>query len=245
MNRPKITLHIFSTLDGKNNYTAPSVGISDESWVRDYIEIHRKFDKKATFVGRTTAEEEYAHFLLPQIEQTDEKISREDFIADNGTSSKYLVALDSSGALKWTTNQLSLWDSTHVNHTEKEDIAHIIEVLSENVSDCFLAHLRKIGVSYIFGGKDSIDLPLVLAKLKSVFGIDEAIIGGGAILNGSFHAHGFIDELSLYLVPVIEGCTDEKTIVEVLPKFGVPIPVGYKLKNMQAYGNAVHLLYEC
>jgi riboflavin biosynthesis pyrimidine reductase len=87
-------------------------------------------------------------------------------------------------------------------------------------------------------------LPTVLTKLKNTFGIDDAIIGGGATLNGSFHVHDFIDELSLYLVPVIEGSLGEKTIVETIPSFGTPVPIEYRLKSTKAYNNGVHLLYD-
>jgi riboflavin biosynthesis pyrimidine reductase len=244
MNRPRITLHIFSTLDGKNDYTSTKVGISDEPWVKDYVKIHKELNAKATFVGRATAEEEYAHFLLAQVNEVAVSVNREDFIAYNEPNLKYLIAFDSAGALSWSRHNISLWESIHVNHKEESSPAHIIEVLAENVPDYFLAHLRKVGVSYIFSGKTQIDLPFALAKLKDIFCIDDAIIAGGAILNGSFHAHGFIDELSLYLVPVIEGSSGEKTIVEVSPRFGVPIPKEYKLENIQPHGNGVHLKYK-
>jgi hypothetical protein len=33
----------------------------------------------------------------------------------------------------------------------------IVEALTEQVSDAYLAHLKKLGLSYIFGGKESLN----------------------------------------------------------------------------------------
>ncbi|VBB04942.1 Hypothetical protein LUCI_0148 [Lucifera butyrica] len=56
------------------------------------------------------------------------------------------IAIDSRGKL-WRD------DRAIVDTDDGYDGAHIIEVLIQIVSDAFLTHLRKKGVSYLFDGK--------------------------------------------------------------------------------------------
>jgi hypothetical protein len=74
-----------------------------------------------------------------------------DYIAPHAQTS-YAVALDPGGKLYW----------------ERSDISgdHIITVLTEKVSPDYLALLRARGISYLFAGCDSVDLPTVLDKTR-------------------------------------------------------------------------------
>jgi len=57
-------------------------------------------------------------------------------------------------------------------------------VLSEQVSDAYLAGLREDGVSYIFAGRRELDLGLALEVLNRVLGIEHLEVNGGGITNG-------------------------------------------------------------
>ncbi|RRJ20786.1 5-amino-6-(5-phosphoribosylamino)uracil reductase, partial [Pseudomonas aeruginosa] len=90
------------------------------------------------------------------------------------------------------------------NHTTFRDRPemHVIEVVSKNVSDAYLEHLRNINVSYIFGGEDrKLDLSVVLDKLHDYFGLETVILSGGGNVNWSFFEQGLIDEVSIVMVP--------------------------------------------
>ena len=78
-------------------------------------------------------------------------------------------------------------------------------VLTEQAPDGHLDALRRAGVSYVFGGRDSIDLTLVLDKLAAKFGVQRLIVEGGGRINGSFLAAGLVDELSLLVAPAVDG----------------------------------------
>ncbi|MDQ0269603.1 RibD family protein [Cytobacillus purgationiresistens] len=92
---------------------------------------------------------------------------------------------------------------------------HIITVLSENVSNQYLAHLRAIGVSYIFAGKSNrLDLKLALDKISRYYNITEFMLEGGGYINGSFLSAGLVDELSLILVPMVEGTNNSISLFE-------------------------------
>jgi riboflavin biosynthesis pyrimidine reductase len=115
--------------------------------------------------------------------------------------------VDPSGKLGWTQNYISEGSN---NRTED----HIIEVLTDQVSDAYLAHLKNLGISYIFGGIERLDFSVVVGKLKQLFSIDELMLEGGGALNGSFLNEDLIDELSLVLVPFADGASDSVTLFE-------------------------------
>lgn len=235
MNRTKLICHMMTTLDGK------SVGKYEEihsypAQLGDYLKIHKRINAHAVIMGRTTYELMSADILQPQLENVEATpIPRKDFFADHHKCEKYVVAIDPSGKLIWTTDQMSL--------TKDGTYEHIVQILTEQVSDAYLTHLQKIGVSYIFGGKDYLDLHLVLEKLKSCLSIEDALLEGGGILNGSFLQQNLIDEMSLFLVPVVDGGTNAQTIVETLPKYGESFPVEFKLKNIEKLEYGLHLHY--
>jgi 2,5-diamino-6-(ribosylamino)-4(3H)-pyrimidinone 5'-phosphate reductase len=119
-----------------------------------------------------------------------EPIARVDFIARNDAPS-YAIAIDPSGKLRWESSSI--------------DDEHVITILTEAVSDDYLAFLQAKQVSYLFGGKKSIDLPMVLEKLAANFGIKRLLLEGGGRINGTFLAADLIDELSILIAPVADG----------------------------------------
>ncbi len=193
MDRPYIICHMATSLDGK--VTGDFLGKSEYSGlIEDYYRIHREYGADGFLCGRVTME---SSFPQPPVSQVDDgsSIAREDYVAEKAAF--YAVAIDPNGKLWWGSRTLSDPD-------EGYDGAHIIEVLTENVSDAFLAHLRDKGVSYLFGGKTELNLRLIARKLKKWFAIEKLLLEGGGIVNGSFLQEGLIDELSLVVVPAAE-----------------------------------------
>jgi riboflavin biosynthesis pyrimidine reductase len=72
-------------------------------------------------------------------------------------------------------------------------------------------------VSYVFGGKRTLDLRLVLEKLRRLFGIRRVRIDGGGTVNGSFLEAGLIDEFSLLLAPLVDGTIASPAVFEIAP----------------------------
>jgi riboflavin biosynthesis pyrimidine reductase len=97
-------------------------------------------------------------------------IQRMDFIARRDAKS-YAIALDPSGKLTWKSGSI--------------DEEHVITILTEKVSDNYLAFLRAKGISYLFGGRTNVNLKSVLEKLRKEFGIKKLLLEGGGKINGS------------------------------------------------------------
>ena len=115
--------------------------------------------------------------------------------------------------------------------------SHVIEVMTENVKEEYLAFLRSIGVSYIICGKDDIDLDVCLEKLRLKFGIKVLLLEGGSLMNGSFMKAGVIDEISLVQVPLWAEKDDK-------PLFYEGHIESYSLKIAKPLKNGVYMLYK-
>ena len=192
--KPYVICHMLGSVDGR---------IKQDIWgFKDhhkyFEETAEKIDADAWLVGRVTMEEFSSRKTYP-IDQSVNHIAKEDFVADTEAKT-YAVVIDPSGKCFWDSNMVS---------TE-----YVIEVLTENVSSGYLEHLRDRNVSYIFAGKDELDLDLVLKKLHLLFNIKTLRIDGGGHVNGSFLEAGLIDEFSLVLAPVADGTIGAPTVFE-------------------------------
>jgi hypothetical protein len=166
-----------------------------------YYELNRKMKCNGFICGRVTMEGSFTEGWYPDLtnyapvpHDSDMKM---DFISDD-LSGFYAVAFDTHGKLGWKSGRIVDPDGD-----PGYDGAQIIEVLSEDVDERYLGYLEAVGISYIFAGKEAIDVELALFKLKNLFGCDTLLLEGGSILNGAFERAGAIDELSLVTAPVV------------------------------------------
>ena len=192
----------------------------------EYEKIHEEYGTNAWMCGRITMEEHFTSGQQLDLKEDNIKpIPRTDYVANKDAKS-YAIAVDPSGKLGWTENSIEPW-----NDYRSKD--HIVEVLTEQVSDAYLAHLRKIGISYIFGGTDRLNFTVVVEKLKNLFAIDKLMLEGGGFLNGSFLNEGLIDELSLILIPIGDGTSNSVTLFETSAFITKQQPVNFFLKEVK------------
>ena len=62
-------------------------------------------------------------------------------------------------------------------------------------------YCQEKGISYIFTGKNKIDIKTSLIKLKKLFGIDKMLLQGGPRICGAFIDVDLIDAISLVILP--------------------------------------------
>lgn len=185
-NRPYVICHMVPSVDGR---------IVTKGWklsgslLAEYERTAETFDADAWMIGRVSMEP-YAGKAKVPARKGGVPIPRKDFIARRDAES-YAIALDPSGKLTWKSSSI--------------DEEHVITVLTEQVSDDYLAFLQGKGVSYLFGGKTELNLKRVLQKLRKEFGIKTLLLEGGGKINGSFLAADLVDELSLLLAPIADG----------------------------------------
>jgi 2,5-diamino-6-(ribosylamino)-4(3H)-pyrimidinone 5'-phosphate reductase len=193
--KPRVICHMMSSLDGR---------IITSRWgatpnTKEYETTAATFDSQAWMCGRVTMEKDFTEGLAPDLQPVATPLDRTDFVAEHDAES-FVVAVDAHGKLGW--------ESAYI------DEEHIIAVLTEQVSDEYLAYLRRVGVSYVFGGAQELDFAQVLDKLSQLFPIQTILLEGGGHINGSLLKAGLVDELSLLHYPVVDGDASSPTIFE-------------------------------
>jgi riboflavin biosynthesis pyrimidine reductase len=195
MRRPYVICHMAPSVDGR---------IVTGAWrlprglTREYERAAATLEADAWIIGRISMEPYAGRAALPP-RAGRARIPRTDFVARSEAPS-YAIAIDPHGKLRWESGSI--------------DEEHVITVLTEQVTDRYLAFLRAQGVSYLFGGKKRIDLRTVLEKLRARFGIRRLLLEGGGKINGSFLAAGVVDELSLLIAPVADGSIGTPTLFD-------------------------------
>lgn len=184
--KPHVICHMASSIDGR---TLPSrwrpTGALPEGL---YDRLHDQLNGDAWMVGRVTGQE-FAKGT-GYAARADRTFPREAWIARKGAKG-YGVVLDAHGKISWGRAEIG-GDP-------------IVVVLTRGVSDAHLAGLRDDGVSYIFAGDVEIDLSLALETLNSELGVERLLLEGGGVANGAFLRAGLVDEVSLIIVPAVDG----------------------------------------
>jgi riboflavin biosynthesis pyrimidine reductase len=184
--KPHIICHMASSLDGR---------ILPERWTPSdahshaaYEDLHVRLGGRSWIVGRVTGQEFAKGDTYP--EQTDGPIARTTWLP-NKEADAYGIVIDAHGKIAWG----------------RSDVGGdpIVVILTEQVSDAHLSGLRADGVGYVFAGQDELDLRQALATLGEELGLDRLLLEGGGHLNGAFLRAGLVDEVSLMLVPAIDG----------------------------------------
>ena len=172
----------------------------------EYYRIHRNFNSQGFICGRVTMEGSFTGGYQVDLRKYQNiNIDRKDYIVRKADF--YAVAFDPSGKLGWQDCIIHDEDSGYDN-------SYIIEVLTENVSDAYLAYLQEIGISYIFAGKQQIDVNVALDKLATYFDIKHILLEGGGIINGTFLKADVINELSIILVPLTDCSNHSRSLFE-------------------------------
>jgi riboflavin biosynthesis pyrimidine reductase len=113
----------------------------------------------------------------------------------------FAVSIDPHGKVAWKSSEALA--------------SHVVEVVTEAVADDYLAYLQSIGVSYIFGGKTEVDLALVIAILADELGVKRIVVEGGPTVSGSFVNAGLVDEISVLILPLVDGRGEHPASFEI------------------------------
>ena len=176
---------------------------------RQYEIVHASYEAEGWMCGRVTMAS-FAKHVRSDEEIARERTSgaaREDFVAA-GEHESFAFAIDARGRLAWESNDISG--------------DHVVAVLSERVSDEYLAFLRKREVSYILAGAGDVDLSLALEKIAARFGVRTLMLEGGGRINGGMLRAGLIDEVSILIAPVADGRIGTPALFDIDGEGAIP-----------------------
>lgn len=227
--KPHVICHMVSSVDGRTWQSRQRP--AREKSGNLFEVLHEKLEGDAWLVGRVTGREFAKRDAYPA-KAASQTYPRTPWLPKRGAP-VYGVVLDAQGKIAWG----------------RSDIGGdpIVVVLTEQVSDALLEALREEGLSYVFAGKAELDLALLLEILNKELGIKRLLVEGGGKANGSFLRAGLIDELSLAIVPTVDGARGGPYVFDSETELSGPTaPVtAMTLKQCQVLDDgAVWLRYE-
>jgi riboflavin biosynthesis pyrimidine reductase len=193
--KPYIVAHMMSSLDGRSLTDGWHLDFASDL----YETTAATFDADGWICGRVTMQE-ISHGTDYPKGLARSAIPRSNHFAERDAS-QYAISIDPQGRVAWKSNTALK--------------SHVIEVLTEQVPDDFLAYLQSINVSYVFGGKSEIDLDRVVQTLARELGVKKLIVEGGSHVSGAFVNAGLVDEVSVLIVPLVDGRSEHPSSFEV------------------------------
>ncbi|HJQ61140.1 MAG TPA: RibD family protein [Vineibacter sp.] len=193
--KPYVICHMVASVDGRT--LSSRWRPKDNRDAGLFERLHDQLEGDAWLVGRVTGREFAKRDAYPG--HATQAFPREAWIRDRDAAA-YGVVLDAHGKIAWG----------------RADIGGdpIVVVLTEQVSDAHLAGLRGDGVSYIFAGAQTIDLAAALEILNRELGVERLLLEGGGGANGSFLRAGLVDELSLAILPAVDGAKGAPSVFD-------------------------------
>jgi riboflavin biosynthesis pyrimidine reductase len=225
--KPYVICHMVCSLDGRTWSSrwrpkgAQSAGLFER--------LHDRLGGGSWLVGRVTGQEFAKGTSRPA--PTGQIFPRTPWIARRAAA--YGIVLDAQGKIVWG----------------RSDIGGdpIVVALTERVPDAHLELLRAEGVSYVFAGKDELDLRQALEVLNRELGLERLLLEGGGRANGAFLRAGLIDEISVAINPAVDGAKGAPHVFDSDDvKTGPSAPVAsMTLKSCEVLeGGAVWLRYD-
>ena len=209
--RPRVICHMLSGVDGRIDGAALKKVIT----AGDYEATGESLGGDAWICGRVTMQDfaERRPFV-----PASKRACGHEAVHVTRRADSYAISVDTLGKLRWSSGDL--------------DGDHLICVVSERAPDDYLAVLRDRGVSYVVTGTPAVDLGRALELLAGEFGIRTLLLEGGGHINGAFLQAGLIDEVSLLLVPGIDGRHGVAAVFDGLgPTTKAAVPL--KLKSVK------------
>ena len=193
----------------------------------EYYETLNALHTPTTLSGRVTAQLEMAEPGEFTAKNPADVAGKECF-SKKREAGGYQVVVDTRGTLLW--------------RDDRDSDSPLIVIMSEAVSNEYLAYLDSLDISWIVCGEKHIDLRRASELLFTEFGVERMAIVGGGTINAAFLDAGLLDEVSILLGPGIDGRRGMTSTFDGLPMDREP--VNLKLTNVQSYADgAVWLRY--
>jgi riboflavin biosynthesis pyrimidine reductase len=229
--KPHVICHMEISLDGRihpSRWTESPDG-NPKRWGSVYEKVHETLKGDAWLVGRVTMAEMSKGTPHPPAGEGPFEVARPHHFANRDASS-YAITFDRSGKL----------------HFNKPDIGgdHVVVLLGPNVPDSHLAELAGDGVSYVISDDAAMPVRPLLELLGRELGIKRLLVEGGGNVNGSLMAAGVVDEISLLVMPAIDGALGITGVFEVPEASGLAGKVRVRFTSCDALEHGVvHLRY--
>lgn len=221
-----VIMHMMTTIDGKISIDWD--GNEDYEFAGDVYDRLQFQYGIASGCGRATFQEGEPEPLNGYEGKT---VSRKDHVRTLEKGETLFFVFDRRGKCRWEENFFD-----YGGHKSK-----VVEVITNQVSNAFLAYLDEKNIQYIFAGETDMDPEVFLEKLVRIWGLHTFVLCGGAEINEAFMEKDLVDEISLVIGPAVDGTRMALTAVGGNNPKG--FPKYFHLKSVETPGHDTVVLH--
>lgn len=232
MRRPYTICHVLCALNGKISGQFMRTSAAREG-AAEYTRLREEMDASAWLYGTATAKEFGG--VRPPDRKSTVRPPDGDFLPPM-PAGRILVSIDPLGEVAWP-------DS--VFRRPGTEGAHILEVLGRASSAAARHYMQERNIPYILSGNESVDCAQVARKLAEDFRVKRLLVCGGGAMDWAFLRAGLLDEVSIVMVPAVDGSKDAASVFDT--SLALPDPEGVEmdlLSTRRLEGGTLHLLYK-
>lgn len=123
---------------------------------------------------------------------------------------------------------------------------YMVHLTSETAPPEYLAFLKSLNIPYLIEGKERVDLPAMLAKLKTKLGVNTIATSSGGKLSGALIRSGLLDEINILVSPLVIGGYEIPSLFDSPePRWPDLLPNKLRLVSVKTLpGDKIWLRYE-
>jgi len=115
---------------------------------------------------------------------------------------------------------------------------YMIHLTTETVPPEYLAFLRERNIPYLIAGRNRVDLPGMLAKVKTKLKVKTIATSSGGRLSGALIRSSLLDEINILLSPIVIGGYSIPTLfASPEPKWPTILPNKLQLVEVKSFLN--------
>jgi riboflavin biosynthesis pyrimidine reductase len=122
----------------------------------------------------------------------------------------------------------------------------MVHLTSETAPPEYLAFLKSLNIPYLIEGKERVDLPAMLAKLKTKLSVNTIATSSGGKLSGALIRSGLLDEINILVSPLVIGGYEIPSLFDSPePRWPDLLPNKLRLVSVKTLpGDKIWLRYE-
>lgn len=209
MDRPYIVIRVAATVDGRISI-GPNLNMFEEmadprTQAMGGAEVWASFEQKIEALHRPQADMLGSNSVVAEGESLQELPPYEgdpghfyaDFLPNEVIGrpdhAVWLVVVDGRGRLR------------SGYRGDDQPGRHMLHLVSHAAPPSYLAFLRDRRIPYLIAGRERVDLPEVMGKLRKVLGVTCLSTSAGGRLSGALLRNDLVDEINLLVQPQLNG----------------------------------------
>lgn len=243
MDRPKVVLYVGASVDGRitlgpnttmfDSFKQPELFgmlVSGEEWAGFTQAVFQLYKPDMFLEGSNMLVAETEELApLPKFEGDPAELNR-DFLPDD--------ILRRPGRKTWTAvvDGRGRFRNGYTAACDDPE-TYMIHLTAETAPPEYLAFLRERRLPYLIAGRERVDLPKMLAKVKGKLGVNTIATSSGGKLSGALIRASLLDEINILLCPLVIGGFSIPTLfASPEPAWPTTLPKQLRLMEVKNFG---------